>query len=84
MPHYFTTRKQIIIKDVPEDQADYHATEEALIDFGNGVEYKVSNWEHESSEQSSFLHCLELLEKARVIEVVDTRTKSPVLFENCK
>jgi hypothetical protein len=66
--------QKIIIKDVPEDEADYYATEEALIDFGNGVECKVYNEEYESSQLSSFFHCLELLEKAGAVEVVDTRT----------
>lgn len=73
MPHYPTVHNQIVIKNVPEDQADYYASEEALIDFGNGVEYKVSNWEHESNELTCFIHCLGLLQKAGAIEVVDTR-----------
>lgn len=74
--------RKVIIRNVPEDQADYYASEEALIDFGNGVEYKAYNEDYESSQLSSFLHCLELLEKAGAVEVVDARTQEESPFQS--
>ena len=57
--------RKVIIRNVPEDQADYYASEEALIDFGNGVEYKAYNEDYESSQLSSFRN-IALVSRAHV------------------
>lgn len=66
--------RKVIIRKVPESLADEWASSECQIDYGNGVTEYVANYDMEERRMSFTLNCLEKLEKAGIIELVDART----------
>lgn len=69
--------RKVIIKKVPESLSDEWASNECQIDYGNGVTEYVADYDMEERRMSFTVDCLEKLEKAGIIELVDTRTYAP-------